>query len=243
MRIMRSVTIPVLVLLGIISVLSCKNSESGPSSDDYGSEEKTGYVTFYDGADSPDVAYYVPELEAGWYHCAVSEEKLNDIPPGSAVELTANGKTVHLLVTDLCPNSTNYHHTKNTNYYFDLEESAFAILADKSVGVLNMTFRVIPYPTEKVVGFISTATEEWYLQGRFYNMRYPLAKVEYSLDDGKSFEDMEKVSKDNNLYYIDGIRVSGKIIFRLTDINGDRITSGAVSKPGTGCKVALGVNF
>ena len=99
-----------------------------------------------------------------------------DFPAGTAIELSANGKTINLLVTDLCPSSSNAHHTSKANYFFDLQKSAFTTLADESVGELQMTFKVIPYPTSKNIGFISTTTQEWYLQGRFFNMRYPLKK-------------------------------------------------------------------
>ena len=110
-----------------------------------------------------------------------------DFPAGTAIELSANGKTINLLVTDLCPSSSNAHHTSKANYFFDLQKSAFTTLADESVGELQMTFKVIPYPTSKNIGFISTTTQEWYLQGRFFNMRYPLKKIEYSLDGGTTF--------------------------------------------------------
>lgn len=73
---------------------------------------------------------------------------------------------------------SNAHHTSKANYFFDLQKSAFTTLADESVGELQMTFKVIPYPTSKNIGFISTTTQEWYLQGRFFNMRYPLKKIE-----------------------------------------------------------------
>lgn len=207
--------------------------------------ETNGYVTFYNNADSDLVAYYVPELEAGWYHCAVSEPKLSEIPPGSAIELSANGKTIHLLVTDLCPNSTNSHHTSKTNYFFDLEKTAFTTLASESVGVLNMKFKIIPYPTSKNIGFYSTDTEEWYLQGSFYNMRYPLKKIEYSLDGGTTFEEMKKVSSTNknNLQCINGKKIPSKITFRLTDIYNNILTTRTVSIPTTKNKVDLGVNF
>lgn len=123
-----------------------------------------------------------------------------DFPAGTAIELSANGKTINLLVTDLCPSSSNAHHTSKANYFFDLQKSAFTTLADESVGELQMTFKVIPYPTSKNIGFISTTTQEWYLQGRFFNMRYPLKKIEWSLDGGTTFSEMSPVAcVKNNL--------------------------------------------
>lgn len=211
--------------------------------------ETSGYVTHYDGADGTSVAYYVPEIENGWYHCAVSQAKLGEIPSGSAIELTANGKTIHLLVTDLCTraDAINLKHINNPNYFFDLEKTAFSYLADLSVGELQMKFKIIPYPTAKNIGFISTSKEQWYLQGRFYNMRYPIKKFEYSLNNGTTFFEMEKVAKDqnqdNNLFCINGKEIKENMIFRLTDIHNQVITTNAINIPSTNGKVDLGKNF
>ena len=240
--------IPAIVLGLIISCAGTENDESNNDKTESSTPaaEHTGYVTWYaeSEATSTSVAYYTPELEPGWFHCAVSEPKYNDFPAGTAIELSANGKTVHLLVTDLCPNSSNFHHTSKANYFFDLQKSAFTKLADESVGELQMTFKVIPYPTSKNIGFISTATEEWYLQGRFYNMRYPLKNVEYSLDEGKTFSQMTPVARiENNLYCINGIKIPSKAIFRLTDIYNHSFTTKEISIPSKDKKADLGNNF
>lgn len=51
-------------------------------------EPTTGTVTFYEGYDATSVAYYVPQIENGFYKCAVSEPKLAELPPGTALEIT-----------------------------------------------------------------------------------------------------------------------------------------------------------
>ena len=147
-------------------------------------------------------------------------------------------------MTDLCPSSSNAHHTSKANYIFDLQKSAFTTLADESVGELQMTFKVIPYPTSKNIGFISTTTQEWYLQGRFFNMRYPLKKIKYSLDGGTTFPEMSPVAcVKNNLHCINGVQLPAKAIFRLTDINNHTLTTNSISIPPTGEKSDLGGNF
>lgn len=147
-------------------------------------------------------------------------------------------------MTDLCPSSSSAHHTSKANYFFDLQESAFTTLADESVGELQMTFKVIPYPTSKNIGFISTTTQEWYLQGRFFNMRYPLKKIEYSLDGGTTFSEMSPVAYvKNNLHCINGVQLPAKAIFRLTDIHNHTLTTNSISIPSTGEKSDLGGNF
>lgn len=205
----------------------------------------SGYVTWYDGADSSSVAYYVPEIESGWFHCAVSEPKYSELLPGTAVELSANGKTVHLLVTDLCPSSKNYKHTSKANYFFDLEKSAFTSLAAESVGELNMTFKTVPYPTSKNIKIqVKDGVNEYWLAFRFYNMRYPLKKVEFS-QDGKSFKELQKLSGiENNWYLVEGNNLlSGNHYFRLTDVNGQVVVTDRIDTFSVNGKYDLGKNF
>ena len=227
---------------------SCGDSDDSTESSFTGkySTETSGYVTWYDGADASTVAYFVPEIESGWYHCAVSEPKYSEIPAGTAVELTANGKTVHLLVTDLCPSASNSNHTSKANYFFDLEKSAFTSLADESVGELQMTFRTIPYPTSKNIKIqVKDGTNDWWLAFRFFNMRYPLKKVEFS-QDGKNFSEVSKLSGiENNWYEIkNGTELcKGAHYFRPTDVYGQVISTGNLGAFSENKIVDSGKNF
>lgn len=60
-------------------------------------------------------------------------------------------------------------------------------------------------------------------------MRYPLKKVEISID-GSAYKQMEQLSTQNNWYKIDGQNlISGKKKFRLTDIHGQVIETSEIS--------------
>lgn len=208
--------------------------------------ETSGYVTFYEGADATTVAYYVPEIEDGWYHCAVSETKYSALPEGTAVALSANGKTVNLLVTDLCPSSENAKHTSNSNYFFDLEKSAFTFLAPESVGELQMTFKTIPYPTSKKISLqIKGGSNEYWLSFRFYNMRYPLKKVEFS-QNGTDFSEIQKLDGNKNNWYMipSGTHLlSGAHYFRLTDVYDHIVTTKYLGSFSAETSFSTGVNF
>lgn len=231
----------------IVSSCSFNNKKDLPSSGFTGkyTSETAGYVTYYEDADSDSVAYYVPEQEEGWYHCAVSEPKYDDLLPGTAIELKANGKTINLLITDLCPSKTNSENTNNPNFFFDLEKSAFTYLADASVGKLDMIFKTIPYPTSKNIKIqIKDSSNEWWLSFRVFNMRYPLKSVEIS-KDGDTFVPM-KSFKLYNWYekqYYNGEVLSGKTYFRLTNIYGQVITTGDIGTLRQNQVYDLGVNF
>lgn len=193
-------------------------------------EPTTGTVTFYEGYNAESVAYYVPQIENGFYKCAVSEPKLAELPPGTALEITYNGTTIHALITDLCPSSSNSNWTSKSSYFFDLAKNAFTKLADESLGVINVTFKTIPYPTKSNIFFQAKdgINENW-LAGKFYNMRYPLQKVEISIS-GSAYKQMQRDSAQNNWYKVDGQNlISGKKKFRLTDVYGQVIETSEIS--------------
>lgn len=206
-----------------------------------------GQVTYYSTYDAPSVAYYVPEIENGWYKCAVSEPKLNEFPPNTALEILYNGSKIHALVTDLCPSSDNAQWTSQADYYFDLGENAFeALIKNKSLGHTYVDFKTVPYPTKKNIFFqAKDGINDYWIAGRFYNLRYPLKKVEISFD-GKKFIPMERLLNSNNWYKVetnDSQGLSKNKVFRLTDIYGHTITSQTVGQISGFSKHDLGKNF
>ncbi len=207
--------------------------------------QKTGTVTFYTTYNEASVAYYTPELESGWYKCAVSENKLGEFPPQSAVKITHNNKTIYVLVTDLCPNDGNSHWTSNSNYFFDLAENAFAALENKDKGHIDVSIQRIAYETKRNIKFaVKDGSNQNWLAGRFYNMRYPLAKVEYS-QDGINFKEMEKLDGNKNNWWKiqSGKNLMSNLTFRLIDVYGNTITCTAISKLSVGGTYDLGANF
>ena len=219
----------------------------GPSSSSGKTEsQKNGIVTFYTTYNEDSVAYYTPELENDWYKCAVSENKLGEFPPQSAAKITHNGKTIRVLVTDLCPNAGNSHWTSNSNYFFDLAKNAFAALDDKVKGYLdNVSIQRIAYETNKNIKFaVKEGSNQWWLGGRFYNMRYPLAKVEYS-SNGNTFKEMEKLDGNKNNWWVikSGNDLFSNLQFRLTDVYGNTITCNAIGNLSVGGTYDLGKNF
>lgn len=203
-----------------------------------------GQVTFYDGYDADSVAYYAPEIENGWYKCAVSENKLREFPPQSAAEITYDGKTIRVLVTDLCPISENSHWTSQSDYYFDLGKNAFAALGNTVDGVLNVSIKKVAYQTSKNIQFqVKEGTNQWWLAGRFYNMHYPLVKVEYS--NGGDFKEMEKLDGNNNNWWVikSGENLLSNMTFRLTDVYGQTVTTTAIGSLSENGKYDTGTNF
>lgn len=231
-------------------LLSCDDGKLDGGSGENGISIGTtvnGKVTWYEKYNAESVAYYAPEVESGWYKCAVSENKLGEFPPQSAAEITYNGKKIRVLVTDLCPNSENSHWTSQSDYYFDLGKNAFAALGNTTDGVLNVSITKIAYQTSRNIRFqVKDGVNQWWFAGRFYNMRYSLAKVEIS-SDGKSFIPMQRMTKENNwweIQYSNGGLNSQSFYFRLTDEYGHVITSSsAMTFSAASGSNGIGVNF
>lgn len=240
-----------LFFLSCDGVFGTQNSSSGESSNESSSSSgktesrKTGTVTFYTTYNETSVAYYTPELESGWYKCAVSENKLGEFPPQSAVKITYNDKTIRVLVTDLCPNDGNSQWTSKSNYFFDLAENAFAALEDKVKGHIDVSIQRIAYETNQNIKFaVKDGSNQNWLAGRFYNMRYPFAKVEYS-QDGSNFKEMKKLDGNKNNWWKSdsGSDLMSNLTFRLTDVYGNAITCVKISKLSIGGTYDLGKNF
>ena len=201
-------------------------------------------MTFYKEYDTTSVAYYAPEIEKGWYKCAISENKLDIFPPQSAAEITYNGKKIRVLVTDLCPNSENSHWTSKSNYFFDLGKNAFETLENTSKGYIDVTLKLIPYETSQNIKFeVKVGSNQWWLSGRFYNQKNPLKKVEVSYD-GKNYTQMRHLDGyRNNWWVIDGKDLMSNVTFRLTDINNKTITTNKIGSLSENGKYDTGVNF
>lgn len=231
---------------GIFSDDEDENDSSSKASSFTGkyTEPTTGTVTFYEGYNATSVAYYVPQIENGFYKCAVSEPKLAELPPGTALEITYNGTTINALITDLCPSSENSEWTSQSSYFFDLAKNAFTKLAEEKLGHIDVTFKAIPYPTKSNIFFqAKDGINEWWLAGRFYNIRYPLKKVEISID-GSAYKQMDRLSTQNNWYEIKGENLtSGKKKFRLTDVYGQVIETSEISSVSAMGKYDCGKNF
>ena len=208
-------------------------------------EPREGLVKCYTSYDEVSVAYYTPELENGWYKCAVSENKLSEFPPQSAAEITYNGKTIRVLVTDLCPNEGNAQWTGMSNYFFDVGENAFAVLDDTAKGHLNVSIRKIAYQTSRNIHFaVKDGSNRWWLAGRFYDMRYPIAKVEVAFGN-KAFAQMKRLDGYKNNWWVieSGSDMLSDVSFRLTDVSGHTVTGNAIRALSAGGRYDIGVNF
>ncbi|MDE6350593.1 MAG: hypothetical protein K2K67_06300, partial [Treponemataceae bacterium] len=135
--------------------------------------------------------------------------------------------------------------TSRADYFFDVGENAIAVLDDTAKGYLNVSIEKIAYQTSQNIHFeVKDGSHQWWLAGRFYNMRYPLAKVEVAFD-GKNFTPMQKLSgNENNWWFIkSGSDMLSDVSFRLTDTFGHTVTGTTIRALSVGGRYDIGVNF
>lgn len=207
----------------------------------------SGYVTYYSDYSNPSFA--APEIAQGYYTAAISEQKLKDFPIGTALKITWNNKSINVIINDLCPNSSNSHHTYNPNYYLDLAENgARALFTDLTPGIFDVEIEKIPYGTDQNLKLKVKDNNGWYFSFWLYNMRYPLSKIEYALDSN-NFSKVKEDSSSNicGFYFIqcdEGLNSHSTLKIKATDIYGQTVTgSFPLSEANTNSVINLKSNF
>lgn len=214
---------------------------------EYRGEKYSGYVTYYSDYSNPSFA--VPEIADGYFTAAISEQKLKDFPIGTALKITWNGRSINVIINDLCPDSSNSHHTYNPNYYLDLAENgARALFTDLTPGMFDVEIEKIPYGTKQNLKMKIKENNGWYFSFWLYNMRYPLSKIEYAFDSN-NFTEVSRDPSSNicGFYFIqcnEGLNSHSTLKIRATDILGHTVNgSFAVNTAITNSIIDLKANF
>lgn len=180
-----------------------------------GYEEKgtvhSGQATWYSGGITGGRCSLAP-IPDGIYVCAINNTDYADgLLAGAYLRVTAaNGNTVDVYVTDTSAQGSGH---------VDLNVEAFEQLAARSMGVLNITWEIIPFPADAVdYRFSADSSASWFsVQFRYH--AYPIADAEVQLADG-SYAPLTRRS-DN--YFTGSGFGAGPLTFRLTDIYGNVI--------------------
>ena len=172
----------------------------------------SGQATWYNGGITSGRCSLAP-VPDGIYVCAInSTDYAEGLLAGAYLRVTAaNGNTVDVYVTD-----TSSEESGN----LDLNVSAFEQLAAKSAGRLNITWQIIPFPSDAPISYLfsSDSSASWFsVQLRYHT--YPVYSAEILKADG-SYAPLTRRS-DN--YFTGSGFGSGPFTFRLTDIYGNVI--------------------
>lgn len=174
----------------------------------------TGKCTWYNGGITSGRCGLQP-IPEGIYVCAVNNvDYAEGLLAGAYLRVTAeNGNSVDVLVTDTSGQGSGD---------LDLNVSAFEQLAQRGMGVLNITWQIIPYPNAGGVQIRYAASgSQYYASFQVLGHTYPIAQLEILSAAGT----WEPVTHRSDNYFVMSGAGAGPFTFRLTDIYGQQFTA------------------
>ncbi len=169
----------------------------------------SGQATYYDGGITSGHASLAP-VPDGIYVAAINRTDYNGsmLAGGYLRVLAENGNTIDVYVTDSSGQSQGH---------LDLNTNAFEQIAALSVGRLNITWTIIPYPTDEGMHykFSPDSSSSWFSMQIRYHV-YPIYSVEILQSDGT----YKKLTRRSDNYFTCSGAGKGPFTFRVTDIYG-----------------------
>jgi hypothetical protein len=146
----------------------------------YDSGVQPGRITYY--SQTPVVACDIPQSLWPQYTAALSEAQFQGgLACGCVARLFSNGKSIDVMIVDLCPKTGNEQWCSGDRHHFDLGGSAaFSQLEPITTGVKELQFLWLPTPvgSSAVKLRFKDGTNPWWVAIQLLNHRYPVAKVE-----------------------------------------------------------------
>ncbi len=169
----------------------------------------TGQATYYDGGITSGNASLAP-VPDGIYVTALNSTDYNGaMLAGAYLEVVAeNGNTVDVYVTDRSGQGVGH---------LDLNTNAFEQVAALSTGRINISWTIIPYPTDEGMHYMfsSDSSSSWFsLQIRYHV--YPIYSLEILQSDGT----YKTLTRRTDNYFTCSGAGKGPFTFRITDIYG-----------------------
>lgn len=173
------------------------------------SKVHTGEGTFYDresgGAANLDF------MEASYYTAAMNNEDYMNGLAGAYIEITdKDGDKINVVITDRLP--------EGKKGDIDLTRKAFNVIEPEVTGRMNITWKIIPFPTTEPISYVfkPTSTQYW-AEVQVRNGRYPIKKLEYKNAAGQYVE-LER--QEYNYFTAPSGMGVGPYTFRVTDFYG-----------------------
>ncbi|MCM1498296.1 MAG: Ig-like domain-containing protein [Clostridium sp.] len=196
------------------------------------SEVHNGEGTFYDrvsvGAANLDF------MEASYYTAAMNNEDYMNGLAGAYIEITdKDGDKINVVITDRLP--------EGKKGDIDLSKKAFLAIEPEVTGRMNITWKIIPFPTTEPISYLfkSTSTQYW-AEVQVRNGRYPIKKLEYKNASGQYVE-LER-QEYNYFTALSGMG-QGPYTFRVTDFYGHVLEDTGIAMNQTETPVQGKANF
>ncbi|MDE5864213.1 MAG: hypothetical protein K2H34_07705 [Lachnospiraceae bacterium] len=173
------------------------------------SEVHTGEGTFYDresgGAANLDF------MEEFYYTAAMNNEDYMNGLAGAYIEITdKDGDKINVVITDRLP--------EGKKGDIDLTRKAFNVIEPEVTGRMNITWKIIPFPTTEPINYVFKPTSgPYWAEVQVRNGRYPIKKLEYKNAAGQYVE-LER--QEYNYFTAPSGMGEGPYTFRVTDFYG-----------------------
>jgi expansin (peptidoglycan-binding protein) len=132
---------------------------------------------------------------------------------GAYIEITdKDGDKINVLITDRLP--------KGKKGDIDLSRKAFNEIEPEVTGRMNITWKIVPFPTTEPVSFLwkPTSTQYW-AEVQVRNGRYPIKKLECFDPSTNKYVELER-QEYNYFTAANGLGSAGPYKFRITDFYG-----------------------
>lgn len=169
----------------------------------------TGEGTFYDRVSGG--AANLDFMEESYYTAAMNNEDYMNGLAGAYIEITdKDGDKINVVITDKLP--------EGKKGDIDLSRKAFLAIEPKETGRMNITWKIIPFPTTEPISYVfkPTSVESW-AEVQVRNGRYPIKKLEYK-DASGQYVELER--KEYNYFAAPSGMGVGPYTFRVTDFYG-----------------------
>ena len=179
-----------------------------------------GEGTFYGGGYGGGCCK-LDSITNGYYVCAMNLPDYDTAAmAGAFIEITGPKGKIRALVSDELP--------EGKKGDVDLNTDIFPYIAERSAGRVNITWKILPLPTDEPVKYlIQKSSTQYWMQLQIRNHKYPIKKAEMKIN-GK----YQKLKKENYNFYTIQNPGKGPYKIRLTDMYGQVLTDTIPLKPG-----------
>lgn len=186
----------------------------------------SGEATFYGGNTSGGQCSFTGyTLPSGVYGTALSDSNWNGAGNcGGCVSVKGpNGKSITAMITDQCPGCGTNH--------LDLYEDAFTQLAQKSAGIIDVTWDYVacPITSPLSIHMKSGVSANWF-SAQVVNAKRRTSKLEVSTDSGKTWKSTTR--QTYNFFEISSGCGASTAWIRVTSETGSTVTVKNVSQTG-----------
>ncbi len=192
-----------------------------------------GEGTYYDRV-SPG-AGNLDYLEKNYYTVAMNHEDYMNGLAGAYIEITdKDGDKVKAVVTDRLP--------EGKKGDVDLTRRTFAKIEPLVTGRMNITWKIIPFPTNAPISYVFKPTSsQYWAEVQVRNGRYPIKKLEYYDKVTKRYVELER--QEYNYFTAPSGMGTGPYKFRVTDFYGHVLTDTGIKMNSSGTPVKGKKNF